>query len=241
MWFYFSVLQFMERRELQMATLLRENDSSNKHINASARHIRLCRQVGASTLVEAIEPKTQNLRAKQAATKTAIEAVEAAHDDILFTDGDQDNTVKNGFDECKRYDRDNPGSTALSRAFPDGRFTTITMVKTVDEPDEVDNLAARFESFGASHPLFAHAALLRQKAAAVRAKIDVYKAAIKAEKVAEADEQIAKFELRQQYEQNYLDARKLLGKPLAERLFPALGSDRGSAGDKDEPPTPEQK
>jgi hypothetical protein len=56
-------------------------------------------------------------------------------------------------------------------------------------------LAKRFEIFGESHPLFAVASLLREKAKVSRAKVDAYKAAIKAESSALAEEQIAKFEL----------------------------------------------
>ncbi len=224
-----------------MATMLRESDSTDKSLNAGKRHVRLSRQVGATALVDAIQPWIDTLLQKQQATRAAAEAREGAYDDVVLVDGYQDNTVKNAFDGAKGFDRDNPGAGALSRTFPDGRFTSITRMNTSKEPDAVERLAQRFESFDASHPLFAHAALLRQKAEICRAKIDVYKAAVKAEKAAEADEQIVKFELKQQYEQNYLDARKQFGKSLSERLFPALGSHRSGGPDEEEPPAPEQE
>ncbi len=45
---------------------------------------------------------------------------------------------------------------------------------------------------------------------------------IKQVKTCEAEEDIAQAALRRQYENNYLDARKQLGKIRAERLFPKL-------------------
>jgi hypothetical protein len=39
-----------------MATMLRETDSTNKHLNASSRHMRLSRQAGQTTLAEGILP-----------------------------------------------------------------------------------------------------------------------------------------------------------------------------------------
>jgi hypothetical protein len=221
-----------------MATMLRETDSTNKHLNGSSRHMRLCRQAGRTDLAEAILPVHNMLSDKQKASKAALEAREQAHDDMIFSDGDLDSAVHTAFDETKRHDRESPGDRATERTFPDGKFTTITSAKVTEEPDEVDTLAKRFESFGASHPLYAIAALLREKAEVSRTKIEAYKAAIKAENKAQADEQIAKFELRRKYEHNYLDARKLLGRAMADRLFPRIGGG-GSSGstDDDTPPS----
>ncbi len=216
-----------------MATMLRESDSTHKHLNASSRHGRLCRQAGQAALGEGISVAHAALVDKQQASKAAVEAREHAHDDMIFSDGDLDSTTHTAFDEAKRHDRDSPGDRAVERTFPDGKFTTITSVKMTEEPDEVDKLAKRFESFGATHPLFAIASLLKEKAEISRAKVEAYKAAIKAEKAAQADEQIAKFELRRKYEHNYLDARKLLGRTMADRLFPRIGGG-GSSGPEDE-------
>jgi hypothetical protein len=224
-----------------MATMLRETDSTNKHLNGSARHMRLCRQAGQTALAEAILPVHNALSDKQKASKAASEAREQANDDMIYSDGDLDGAVHTAFDETKRHDRESPGDRATERTFPDGKFTTITMTKTTEEPDEVDKLALRFESFGASHPLYAIAARLREKAAVSRTKVNAYKEAIKAENKAQADEQIAKFELRRKYEHNYLDARKLLGRTMADRLFPRIGGGGSSGpGDEETPPSDSQ-
>lgn len=63
---------------------------------------------------------------------------------------------------------------------------------------------------------------------ASRKAIKAYEESIKQLKTTQAEEDIAKATLRRQYEINYLDARKQLGKTLAERLFPKLNnSSRG--------------
>ena len=61
-----------------MAVMLRESDSTNKHLNAVSRHMRLCRQAGAQALAEAILPPYEALVGKQSATKAASDAREAA-------------------------------------------------------------------------------------------------------------------------------------------------------------------
>ncbi len=63
---------------------------------------------------------------------------------------------------------------------------------------------------------------LRTRIAASRKATAAYEASGQRMKHGRAKEEIAKATLRQQYETNYLDARKQFGKTRAERLFPKL-------------------
>lgn len=80
----------------------------------------------------------------------------------------------------------------------------------------------RIESLGEQHPLKAVAADLRAKVSVSRAANVTYLEAIRSQKVAEADEEVAQDNLRRHYEINYLEARKTLGRVIAERLFPSF-------------------
>ncbi len=92
----------------------------------------------------------------------------------------------------------------------------------------------RLESLGEGHPLFGLAADLKGKIAASRQAIDALYLAVTEQKKAEAEEEIAQLKLRRQYELNYLDARRTLGKDAAERLFPRVSS-RSAADEPTEP------
>ena len=112
----------------------------------------------------------------------------------------------------------------MPRVFPDGKFGHIVNMNLQDEPDTVERLALRIENLGKEHPLYPLAAELRNQVAASRKAIKAYEDVIKQLKNCEADEEIAQATLRRQYENNYLDARKQLGKIRAERLFPKLNN-----------------
>jgi hypothetical protein len=92
------------------------------------------------------------------------------------------------------------------------------------EPGEAERIVATIDTLGNSHPLYPLAAQLRTDIAGVNTAIEAYKKAVSELTVAEAGEEAAKAELRQQYEFNYLDARKELGAIIAERIFPILTS-----------------
>ena len=183
--------------------------------------MRLCKQApGAAEFADAIKPAFDALIAKQGITKEKAEERENAYDDILFFDTDQDNTVRTLFEKCNQYDRDNPEDRALPKIFPEGKFTLFTRVSVTKQPDTVEEIAVRLESLGESHALYSAVAQLREKIEASRSAITGYHTAIRDQKIAEAEEEIAQSELRQQYEFNYLDARRKLGRTMAERLFP---------------------
>lgn len=206
-----------------MAQLLFDRDSTDKHLNATRRHLRSTRKIkGGDKLAGNIQPLYDQLIQKQADRLDKETARQDANDDLLLADTNLDNAVRNTFEGCNQHDRANPTDQVLKKVFPDGTFGDIVRLPIKDEPDEVEAIARRLESLGESHPLYAQAAVLRQRVTASHAAIDTLKTAIKDEKKAEADEEIAQAELRRQYENNYLDARKEFGRSVAEQLFPKL-------------------
>ena len=204
-----------------MARMLQDRESTDRHLNTTKRHMRLCKQAsGAAEFAEAIKNVYDALIAKQGITKEKDEERENTYDDILFFDADLDNGVRTLFEKCRQYDRDNPADRVLPKIFPEGKFTPVTTVSLKKEPDAVEQLAVRLESLGESHALYGIVAQLREKVEASRSAISRYHTAIRDQKIAEAEEEIAQSELRQQYEFNYLDARRKLGRVMADRLFP---------------------
>ena len=210
-----------------MAQLLYERDSSDKHLKAVRRHLRLCtKNAGTKKLTDNITPFYNTLIEKQEATKVAEEARENAHDDVTFEDSALDDCIRNVFDHCEIYERNNLAERALVKVFPDKKYGDIVRMPVQDEPNAAEQIAVRIENLGESHDLFKYASVLRDCIKKVRDAINGYKESIKEQKIAEAEEEIAKADLRMQYENNYLDARKEFGKVLAERLFPSLSSRR---------------
>ena len=206
-----------------MAIMLRDKESTDKHLNAGRRHIRLCKQVkGAEKYASNMETAYSQLVNKKKLTEEKSDARVYAYDDMIFRDMDLDNGVRTSFEKCKQFDRDNPGQAVLNKIFPEGKFTVITNVERTKEPDVVEQLAVRFENLGGDHPLYGTAAYLRERITASRESINAYYEAIRGQKVAEAEEEIAQADFRRQYEANYLDARKEFGRTMAERLFPSI-------------------
>ena len=147
---------------------------------------------------------------------------EDRYDDMLMADNQLDDSVRNLFRRCEEYDRTHPGELVLLQIFPDGKFSQIVNMNREEEPAVVEKLAMRVENLGEKHPLYASAQELRSWINASRKAIRAYQESVQVLKVAETECEIACATLRQQYENNYLDARKLMGKTLAERLFPTL-------------------
>lgn len=215
-----------------MATMLNDRDSTDRHLDLTRRHLRLCKQAkGAGAMATAIEPAYQALLQKQAATKGKFDARQDALDDFILRDLELDDGVRTAFEKCKQFDRDNPAAAVLLKIFPDGKYSDLTRIERSKEPDAIEQVAVRFESLGTAHALYAVAADLRAKVQASRTALAAYQDAVRSHKLTEADEEIAQAVLRQQYEANYLEARKILGRAAAERLFP-----RHSGGSADEAP-----
>lgn len=206
-----------------MAQMLRDTDSTERHLNMTRRHIRLCGYVkGTEQLITNLKSGVDVLLQKQAAANVAKEKREDAYDLMLLEDANLDNSVKTLFENCQQYDRDNAGAPVLYRIFTDGKFSTISEMNRTDEPDAVLQLAIRLESLGSEHPLAALAATMREKATVTRNAIENHKQLVLAEENAWTEELVARAGLRQLYEENYLDARKRFGKDQAERLFPKM-------------------
>lgn len=206
-----------------MAQLLFERDSTGKHLNAVRRHIRATKKVkGAEALADAIQPYHAALEQKKDERLAKVTAREDANDDLAFADVNLDNAIRTTFERFKQYDRENPTDRSLAKVFPDETFGDIIRLPIKDEPGEVEAIAIRIDKLGESHPLAGEAVTLRALAAESNAAIGTLQAAIREEKAAEAEEEIAQADLRRQYENNYLDARKLFGRQVAEQFFPKL-------------------
>lgn len=204
-----------------MARLLAERDSTQLHLTLARRHERLARRYRQDSLADAIKASAKTLQDKADLSADRELDRQAAYDSVLAADADLDDAVRNLFNSAEIHDRQNPTTPALPTLFPDGGFTSITDEPIAQEPATVTALATKVESLGAQHALAPHAALLRTAAKGVTDALAAQETAIRASKSAAAEEEIAAAALRRQYEVNYLDARKTLGRPLAERLFPS--------------------
>lgn len=204
-----------------MARLLAERDSTLLHLTLARRHERLARRYRQDALADIIKASAKTLKDKADLAEERDLDRQAAYDNVLAADADLDDAVRNLFNAAEIHDRQNLAGPVLATLFPEGGFTAITDEPLAQEPATVTALATKVESLGAQHALAAHAALLRTAAKGVTDALATQEQAIRASKTADAEEEIAAAALRRQYEGNYLDARKSLGRPLAERLFPS--------------------
>jgi hypothetical protein len=200
--------------------MLADRDSTDFHLNQARRHERLARRYRQETLATAVKTPGDALAAKQKITADLDLDRQAAYDDVFAADGDLDDGVRNLFDAAQIFERQNAGSGVGAALFPEGGFGDLIDEPLTQQPSSVEALAARVDSLGATHALAAHATTLRTLATGVRDALTAQEAAVRAAKTAEAEEELAQATLRRQYEANYLDARKALGKVRAERLFP---------------------
>ena len=206
-----------------MARMLRSADSADKHLDATRRHIRLCNQVtGAQKYAKAIQPQYAALTEKHAQYKQVIDNRIDAYDDMILHDREQDNSVRTAFERCKQYERENPNDPVLHIIFPHEKYGELIRKNLFKEPNSIEQLAVKFESLGPKHKLFPIAAYLRKYIACMRKSVRAFREALRKEKVAQAQEEMVKSELRTQYEANYLDARKDMGRVHADSLFPKL-------------------
>jgi len=223
---------------ITMARMLADRDSSALHINQARRHERLARRYRQEAIADAIRGPIAALKAKSDATDERDLERQGAYDDTLAADADLDDGIRNLYNSAEIFDRGNPGAITLATLFPDGRFTDITQLPLAQEPAAAEALATKVDSLGADHALAPHAGKIRVVAEAVRTALAALGDAIRALKMAEAEEEIAKNAVSRQYEGNYLDARKTLGRALAERIFPVSRSSSAAPTEAPAEPVP---
>lgn len=203
-----------------MAKMMNNSMSSDTQITTAFRHKRLCYQYGAEQLSTAITTPIAILEAKKQASLLKRNDRYTTYDFRLMLDGQLDDTIRNISAAVKQFDRDNVGRPLYAILFPDGGFTAITGASFHAELDKAQQLLQRLKSLGEGHTLQPHIEPLTAKIAACRIAETNFYEAVTEEKTALAEESLAKTELCQQYEFNYLDAIKLFGKTHANRLFP---------------------
>lgn len=206
-----------------MARMLYLRDSATFMLNVLRRHQRLSRKVQAGeNYSKDIQPVFDKLKAQVALNTQAEVDRQNSHDDVLFADSDLDNVIRDVYDACKGYDRNNAGSSILNTIFENGTFSEIIHMPYDKEPGEAEKLIVKLESFGASHNIFPQAARLRKAIEDVNKALEVFKTQIRNEKKVEAEMEIIKMETIRAYENNYLNARRQFGSALTEKIFPVL-------------------
>lgn len=206
-----------------MAQMLRDADSTEKHLSTTRRHKRLCNRVkGAEFLALAIEPHYTRLLATLANKKKANEAEEDAQDDRDLIGREGADLLRTISERAKQLDRDNPGENSFNRLYPEGGFSDFIASNGTTSAASCRIIKARIQDLGPNHPLAAFAAEAESKASAIENGQKVFDDALRARKLAEADDELAQAALRRAYEENWLDAQKKFGKAAAERLFPRL-------------------
>ncbi len=208
-----------------MAQLLLERHSTDVHLSGSRRHMRRCKQIkGGEPYAAILLPLYSELQEKQKLTLQAKTDKEDAHDDVVFNDENLDNSLRNLSDHCKQFDRENAGRPLLNQLFPGGKVSDIVYAPLKEEPDVAEQLLARLDALEEGHALKIHIEPIKSNIEKCRAVLTASNESIKTLKQSLAVEEIAKSNLRRQYEFNYLDMIKEFGKRNAERFFPATSA-----------------
>jgi hypothetical protein len=203
-----------------MATMLYQTDSAAKMLRMGRRHIRLCSQLGANSCAEAIQPKLDALEAKEAERNSAAIRRENAYDTVVLRDMQLDDEVRNVFDSVKMYDRKNM-TMFLATLFQSGGYSSLTKIPLSEEPQKVNELALQLENSGVSEFATLATSLKNQANACIEAWT-AYQNTLADYNNIIAAEVLLKNDVRQQYEYNWLDARKARGVTYADRLFPKI-------------------
>jgi hypothetical protein len=215
-----------------MVQMLRDADSSGKHLSTARRHMRLCKTVkGAEFLAVAIEPHYTRLEGTGVDEKKAIEAEEDAQDDRDLRGREGADALRTASERAKQHDRDTPGDNVFSRLFPEGGFSDFIASNGTTSGASCRLIATRARDLGANHALSSLGTELEARATAIDAAQMTLDNAVRAKKLAEAEDELAQAALRRAYEENWLDAQKKFGKAGAERLFPRIRKRESSSGD----------
>ena len=122
-----------------MAQLLYERDSTRKHLSATHRHMRLCRQFnGTQSLVDQVQLPYNAFRDKHEATRNKREQREDRYDDLLTADNQLDDQVRLVFRRCEEHDRATPAEAVMPRVFPEGKFGHIVNMNLQYENNYLD-------------------------------------------------------------------------------------------------------
>lgn len=203
-----------------MAELLRDEDSTDRHLSQARRHQRRCKQTpGAGAFADTIEGPRAALASASTATAAAEDAEEDAIDDLEAAGRDGGDVVRNLSAGCKEHDRKNPGDQTHATIFGGDGFSDYIHDDGTVEALTLDGLAAKTKTFGDSHSLAPRVSELSAAVTRIRGAEAAVKTTTEARALAQATEELAQAALRRAYEANYLDSRKKFGKDAAERLF----------------------
>ncbi|MDR2926697.1 MAG: hypothetical protein LBV41_00610 [Cytophagaceae bacterium] len=215
-----------------MARLMYQSDSTRQHRRMARRHIRLCGQIkGAAKYGQAMQPKLDTLTEKENEKLEAEELCENALDDLTLKNATLDNCIRNVYDIIRIYDRDNL-TDFITVLFPNNRFTDITSLPVTEEPLEVVRLIEKLKNAEDQNFVLPHIDSLTAALNSVNEAIANRQHANENLSRRQANEELARNDIRAQYEFNYLDARKDLGKQRVELLFPKVAR-KGSKTKKD--------
>ena len=218
-----------------MAEMLRDPDSTEKHLSVVRRHIRLCNSMkGADFLSAAILPHYERLQNTLSAKEKANDTEEDAQDDWELRGREGADSIRTTSERAKQYDRENPGEAVHQKLFPEGGYSDFISNTGAVAAATATVFAKRISDLGAGHALASLAAEHTVRAKAIDDAQKQLDDAHRARKLAEAEDELAQAALRRAYEANWLDARKKFGKVMAERLFPRIrrraGADVGDGG-----------
>jgi hypothetical protein len=205
-----------------MARLLYKQDSTALHKRMARRHIRLCGQVkGGASYAQVMQVKLDNLLQKEHALFVAGELSENTYDDLVLQDSFLDDTVRTVFERTRQHDRENREGVSVL-LFPDLTFSNIVNIPFSEESKKINSLIQKLGTLDATHALHPLAGLLQQKVDEVNIAIAARQQAADTVRKCQVDLELARNDVRIQYEMNYLDARKSFGKQIAESLFPKV-------------------
>lgn len=220
-----------------MARMIYPKDSTAMHLRMGRRHVRLCLRVpGAEPFAAAIRPPLEQLAERERDRKAAAEAREEAYDVVILCDTYLDNAVRTTFERTRQFDRDHH-TRFLDLLFPARGYSNIVYMPLSKEPQEVNKLLEKMEGIEDGHELKQLTAPLREKMEASTAAWAAYQQTITLLNAIQAREEHERLAVRQQYEHNWLDARKQYGVSMADSIFPKIsGKTSAPPQDPEEPP-----
>ena len=205
-----------------MAQFLKDRHSSNVHQNIVRRCMRLCRQVkNAEEFAIMLEPLYNEFLQKRLNREKAEETREDLYDTKILKDTFLDDRLRDLYEDCKKYERNHPGSNIAALLFPDG-LTAIVRSPLDLEPENVQRLILKIKELGSGHEFASHIPVLQAATEDSKVAIAAHAGAVNNFKTAQTLVTIAKSNLNQKYEKVIYAANSKFGKTYADRLFPSI-------------------
>ncbi len=218
-----------------MSELILEQMSPALHFEIGERHARLADQsIGGRDLAGKIRAPLTGLKTNIVEHESAVMDQRSALDNVHLQRELLANALRSFSGAVKEIDRDAGLWPVLDMLFQGRTMTEIVGLSYRKLPVAVAEIVTLVEDLPEGHPVYERLPALVERKAALETATDDYDNKIEVARKKRAQKYEAMRVVRRQYADNYFEARSMMPKKIAERLFPKIRSTKDAGEEVDE-------